>query len=1028
MEWIPNDVTQWYMWGSGVCLGPPSGFRRMGWHHCEGALGLGCHRPSRRNTDTCHRDLATLTIGGLHPPACLSAIQFEVVVPFISVSTAELLAAFKSTLSQVPEPTKAALGALLGHPRAAMSFCDQTKKSCEARECKIDTGKMVETWLGTGTTNEVGGFRWLNGAPVVPIVARKKNLEPEGGDHVWGEAKDIIINREAGNKTEMKAHQLVLGQLCDSNTCRWMVRDEGPCSKCKTAQATNSAAAAPSGDSAGPALPATTSPAEPHTSPEATRNEGSGGQDRASASSADPRTNPATSSNKAGKRKKGAAEADRADRNADDSGNKNRRIEKGPTLQYLLRQHYEANSTVALPSFKAGTANKPVPLDDIFTEMCKVDHAELLKYGHSQYEDLLARKKVRVPTDASIEFNAGTKRVLLEGKPGSGKTTLVNKLAFDWARNPKSEEVGAIGLVFGLPLRAVQHDKLFKKLGRDQLDVLLHKACLHSNVHVNPEALREAIQLNCSRVLIILDGLDEYDDKLPVPIVNRLLGLGEPDADADADFAWYKDCKILVTSRPTTSHIARARQWSDTNYELWGFNPAQMKTFVERCLAVNTTAAAVEDEEGATTTADAAVELCEIVAADPDLAAACRTVYTLALICAAYDDDRSMFVGDVGDGGGKVKVKKLVKLTDIYLKMARKTAAHNVRHRGLFDGVRDAKMLTDSQRESLKQALGGVSELALKFFAGASARHEFTADEVGASLLNLGLLTCFEYANGLEPDEVEGETGTENRYMFVHLTIQEFMAAWALVGRGFDQVKDVLTAVEEHATDPQWHMVLRFAIGLLHRPTSADTAKGLAGAARAVATLAEHGTQKARDWRGRETGETTVIPGVLALCLQCLAEADGAEAMLRAIEGVVMAEVELSSQGLTDVEVGALGKALPMLGKTAPKSLKLDSNQFGVEGLRWLMTGFASNTVTVMELQLGNNSIGDAGAGQLAEVRYTQVQHIYHIAQSCGQRHRRRRCRAARRGPQVQHHPHRARPQRQPHRRRWARAAGQGAQ
>jgi MoxR-like ATPase len=82
-----------------------------------------------------------------------------------------------------------------------------------------------------------------------------------------------------------------------------------------------------------------------------------------------------------------------------------------------------------MPSFEAGGA-KLVHLDDVHTEMYQVDHRELLERGHSQYEDLLVRKKER----ASIEFDAVTEYVLLEGKPGSGKTTLVKKLALDWAR------------------------------------------------------------------------------------------------------------------------------------------------------------------------------------------------------------------------------------------------------------------------------------------------------------------------------------------------------------------------------------------------------------------------------------------------------------------------------------------------------------------------------------------------------------------------------------------------------------------
>ena len=101
-----------------------------------------------------------------------------------------------------------------------------------------------------------------------------------------------------------------------------------------------------------------------------------------------------------------------------------------------------------------------------------------------------------------------------------------------------------------------------------------------------------------------------------------------------------------------------------------------------------------------------------------------------------------------------------------------------------------------------------------------------------------------------------------------------------------------------------------------------------------VSKLAEHGNQQANYPDGNKRLDTrTVIPGVLALCLQCVAETDGDEIM-RAIEGLLMKEVDLKNQGLTNVELGAQARPCRCLEVRGPTPLELKCNQSTVWGRR----------------------------------------------------------------------------------------------
>ncbi|XP_068738348.1 protein NLRC3-like isoform X2 [Montipora capricornis] len=152
--------------------------------------------------------------------------------------------------------------------------------------------------------------------------------------------------------------------------------------------------------------------------------------------------------------------------------------------------------------------------------------------------------------------------VLIEGEPGMGKTTYCQKLAYDWATKQDCE-----------------WDESFPKV-----EVLLLLRCreIESSIweaiddqilpeEIDPE-LKETfsrfVQENSSKVLLVLDGLDEADPQklaLYFSLVQRKLLPG---------------CHIVLTSRHEAGN--KVRPYSDTLLEIVGFTRSDAKCFIRK--------------------------------------------------------------------------------------------------------------------------------------------------------------------------------------------------------------------------------------------------------------------------------------------------------------------------------------------------------------------------------------------------------------------------------------------------------------
>ena len=158
------------------------------------------------------------------------------------------------------------------------------------------------------------------------------------------------------------------------------------------------------------------------------------------------------------------------------------------------------------------------------------------------------------------------RKVLIEGKPGMGKTTYCNKVAYDWAINIKSEGdcFPEFEMVLLLKCRDVEIESDLWEAIDDQL--------LPGEIHRKErEKFFDFIRQNQSKVLLILDGLDELPSSKLTDFTDIIQGKMLP------------QCHLVVTARHEAG--IPIRKVCDTLLEIKGFTYQDSKEYIHKYFA-----------------------------------------------------------------------------------------------------------------------------------------------------------------------------------------------------------------------------------------------------------------------------------------------------------------------------------------------------------------------------------------------------------------------------------------------------------
>ena len=427
------------------------------------------------------------------------------------------------------------------------------------------------------------------------------------------------------------------------------------------------------------------------------------------------------------------------------------------------------------------TRNEDLKIDSIYTNLVLLPERARYDFSGLNREDQLkvypAPKGNSQPISREDIVDVENKKVLIVGRPGIGKTLFCTKFLRDWALNHR-----LFNAEWHFDLALLLKFRRFKSEEKLSLRELFIRAefsppeCLNDDVW-------SSILKNPDKLLILFDGLDEFSDTESFRADQPVSTNGDQPMPLSALFYNIVEgnllggATVLTTTRPTAVSDLTSFEFQRT-FEIVGFASEQVEEYVDNFTKT-------------TGKKDTGKKIWQHISTNMNIFTLCYVPVNLFIVCSCLLEVLNFENLSAG-------VSLPTKLTHIY-QMATKLFffRHNEQYRDKPVHRENIESGDPPEFKPLaKIAFDGIREKKLIF----------TSNEVSKDVAESALFHRL-------PDCQTAPFRHEAQFCFIHLTMQEFLAAKHVV----DTMNEAQLRkfVADHIDKGEWQMVLQFVAGLL---------------------------------------------------------------------------------------------------------------------------------------------------------------------------------------------------------------------